>query len=156
MRKMGWRDGQGVGPRITMEQRKKQAFELGIKIDEAEMYEGLDEASKHYYAPLDRPLASLKEVGVSTDKGWGLGYKSGPTVAALSRGGSTSTEQSTARAVAYDDDDEEDEVYSKPSAMTTLDSREKKKWGIVDLDDENDNYRISGSSSSKAQVSLVP
>lgn len=152
MRKMGWRDGQGVGPRVTLQQRKKQAFEIGIKLDLEEGNEDLDgEASKYYYPPLDRPLSSLKEVGVATDRGWGLGYSPGPTVANLTKSDPQGAgSNSTARVTAYDDDDEEDDVYSAPlNNAEGVTSGEKRKWGIVDLDEERNDYRIQSSSSSR-------
>ncbi|KDE06909.1 hypothetical protein MVLG_02797 [Microbotryum lychnidis-dioicae p1A1 Lamole] len=81
MRKMGWRQGQGCGPRLTKTQRKRQALELGLVLqlsfEEEEEEEGGDEERfGHYYAPLDRPLILLDAVAASQDKGRGLGYDS--------------------------------------------------------------------------------
>ena len=56
LRRMGWREGQGIGPRISAKARRRQAKELGLLAtleDDADD----DEASKHLFAPLDRPLA---------------------------------------------------------------------------------------------------
>lgn len=153
MRKMGWRDGQGVGPRVTLLQRKKQAFEIGIKLDLGEENEDLGgEASKYYYPPLDRPLNSLKEVGVASDRGWGLGYTPGPTVANLTKSDPQGAgSNSTARVTAFDDDDEEDDVYSAPmNSVQSATTGEKRKWGIVDLDEERSDYRIQSRSSSRS------
>ncbi|SCV67959.1 BQ2448_80 [Microbotryum intermedium] len=75
MRKMGWRPGQGCGPRVTRAQRKKQALEFGIELDINEEGEEDDvERSRYYYAPLDRPLMLLSAVSASQEKGRGLGY----------------------------------------------------------------------------------
>ena len=136
MRKMGWRDGQGVGPRITFEQRKKQANELGVKLAQGDDEEGGEgEASRHYYAPLDRPLATVLEVGIATDRGWGLGYK--PTAGIPS---SSSTEQTTrgAARMTMDDDDDDDDVYGGSSGP----SQGKGGWGVVDIDDGDDGITL--------------
>ena len=56
LRRMGWREGQGIGPRISAQARRRQAAEMGVQStleDDAED----EEASKHLFAPLDRPLA---------------------------------------------------------------------------------------------------
>ncbi|KAL8293779.1 hypothetical protein RQP46_000480 [Phenoliferia psychrophenolica] len=127
MRKMGWREGQGVGPRITFDQRKKQAMELGLKLaQEEDDDEGEGEASRHYYAPLDRPLATVLEVGIATDRGWGLGYKAAPGIPS-----SSSTEQTTrgaARTTMEDEDD--DDVYGGSGAP----SQGKGGWGVIDVE----------------------
>jgi G patch domain-containing protein 1 len=60
LRKMGWRDGQGIGPRITWKARKRQAAALGINL-------GLDESAddpereKHLWPPIDRPLVLFEQ-----------------------------------------------------------------------------------------------
>ncbi|KAK4703875.1 G patch domain-containing protein 1, partial [Phenoliferia sp. Uapishka_3] len=135
MRKMGWRDGQGVGPRVTFDQRRKQAKELGVKLEQEDGEEGGDgEASRHYYAPLDRPLATVLEVGIATDRGWGLGYKAGPSIPS-----SSSNEQTTKGAARMTmDDDEEDDVYGGSSAPT----QGKGGWGVVDVDDMDDGITL--------------
>jgi G patch domain-containing protein 1 len=63
LKKMGWRPGQGVGPRITWRQRKIQdllaAGKLinGINIDELDDDE---EAKKHMYPQRDTPVIKLQ------------------------------------------------------------------------------------------------
>lgn len=134
MRRMGWRDGQGVGPRVTLQQRRAQAADLGIKLDE----EGQDseEAAKHYYAPMDRPLASLQEVGIATDRGWGLGYKAGPSIPVSAR------REAAGPAYASYDDEGEDDVYSGSSAFPSK-SGSKTDWAVVDLDEDEELHRVS-------------
>jgi G patch domain-containing protein 1 len=141
MRRMGWRDGQGVGPRVTFAQRKKQAVELGLKMDANEGEEdGVGEAAKHYYAPLDRPLAQLEAVGVATDRGWGLGYRPGPSMARSMgpwRGDGVA-------ATRVRDHDDIDDIYGDSTALPSFDDGEKRGTGIVDIGDEDDDYRMAG------------
>jgi G patch domain-containing protein 1 len=68
--KMGWKPGQGVGPRLSMKARQRQARELGLVLDEDEDDAMEGEAAKHLYAPLDRPLAIYPVKENAT----GLGY----------------------------------------------------------------------------------
>jgi len=131
MRKMGWRDGQGVGPRLSLVQRRKQAAELGVKVDDDEMEEDDGgEAAKHYYAPIDRPLTILNGVNASQDKGWGLGYVSEKGIeAGLERAGRM-------------DDDEDDAYSSYGSAPTGA------RLSVVELDHRDDDFYQGGKPSS--------
>jgi G patch domain-containing protein 1 len=144
MRRMGWRDGQGVGPRVTFEQRKKQAAELGLKLDaEEDEEEGAGEASKHYFAPLDRPLKLLEAVGISSDRGWGLGYKPGPNMEKALGVGPVTGEGVAIQTIGDDDDD----VYGDSMSMGSLAGGDKKRYGVIELGDEDDDYRMAGSGS---------
>ena len=83
LKKMGWRLGQGIGPRISLKRRREQdaqAYDpltgnriisgsLGIQEDD-------EEASKHTYANRDTPILSVKR----KDNTHGLGYVSGLTL----------------------------------------------------------------------------
>ena len=77
---MGWRLGQGIGPRITLKQRKEQdaqAYEAstGAKYSGSTLNinDDDDEATKHTYAPRDTPVLAVKRK-VDTH---GLGYVPG-------------------------------------------------------------------------------
>ncbi|KAI0058945.1 hypothetical protein BV25DRAFT_1993879 [Artomyces pyxidatus] len=76
LKKMGWRPGQGVGPRVTWRQRKVQDLLAsgkslnGINIDELDDDE---EAKKHMYPPRDTAVVRISR---KTDH-HGLGYSSG-------------------------------------------------------------------------------
>ena len=77
LKKMGWRVGQGIGPRLTWRQRKLQDLQAstGPQID-AESIQGdeeSEEASKHTYAPRDTPILLVDR----KDNAHGLGYKPG-------------------------------------------------------------------------------
>ncbi|KAM0793650.1 hypothetical protein ACM66B_001081 [Microbotryomycetes sp. NB124-2] len=142
MRKMGWRDGQGVGPRLTYHQRQKQARELGVKLaqgdDELDGARGGadDETSKHYFAPIDRPLAIVGAISAAADRGWGLGYTPGLNLDE-SLGRTQSVRAKTALDSAVHNEDE-DGVYDFP--MLPADKHSAK---VVEIHDEDDDFRPS-------------
>jgi G patch domain-containing protein 1 len=70
LKRMGWRPGQGIGPRVTDKQRKRQDLELGIITDDQPDDE---EASKHMYAPRDTGVVVVER----RDGTHGLGYRPG-------------------------------------------------------------------------------
>ncbi|GAA5909013.1 uncharacterized protein JCM6883_002579 [Sporobolomyces salmoneus] len=147
MQKMGWRPSQGIGPRITYSQRQRQARELGITLPvEEEEGEGDEEAKKHLYAPLDRPLVSLKEGKMLSEKGWGLGYKPGDTLGKkLGREGIGGTGQRGR--------EELEDPYADHVEMGS-----KKAFRVMeDLEeDEDEGYRIAGSSKGRQQAKKKP
>jgi G patch domain-containing protein 1 len=69
LKKMGWRIGQGIGPRITWRQRE-MAFgrDPDVPSDDTD-----EEAKKHLYAPRDTPLIIVER----KDNFHGLGYDPG-------------------------------------------------------------------------------
>lgn len=67
MQKMGWKPGQGVGPRVSRRRRRQIAAELGITLAEDADEE---EADGHLFAPPDRPLVLFPP----RDTRAGLGY----------------------------------------------------------------------------------
>jgi G patch domain-containing protein 1 len=77
LRKMGWREGQGVGPRISWKARKRQAAQLGIDLGPDEEGEDEQEREKHLWPPLDRKLVlfeqRLEREGVGYVRGKRLG-----------------------------------------------------------------------------------
>ncbi|GAA6033771.1 hypothetical protein JCM8097_004426 [Rhodosporidiobolus ruineniae] len=142
MRKMGWRDGQGVGPRVTLAGRKKQAKELGIALPADEEGEGEEgagggEASKHLYAPLDRPLTLVKGTSTSVDRGWGLGYEPGMTLdESLGTGGGGGR-----RGLRMEVDEED--PYAGGAGLGALGERERRALGVYgDEEDEDDLERM--------------
>lgn len=72
---MGWRLGQGIGPRLTWRQRKLQDLQAstGPEIDVDMIPDEDEEARKHTYAPRDTPIL----VAERKDNSHGLGYKPG-------------------------------------------------------------------------------
>lgn len=69
LKKMGWRPGQGVGPRVTYAQLRAQDGTIAP----AELDAEDDEASKHLYAPRDTLLPSFAR----RTNAHGLGYAAG-------------------------------------------------------------------------------
>lgn len=150
MRKMGWKEGQGVGPRVTLEQRRKIAKELGIQIDDEED-DGAGEASKHYYAPLDRPLNTPKEVGSSADRGWGLGYFPSASLSTSAR------IESSATSAQWNGMDEDDSIYNASNSGGSRNSEARPKW-VVDLEteeQEDGEYIIEGTGNGRGQQHKV-
>jgi G patch domain-containing protein 1 len=75
LRKMGWRPGQGIGPRLTLAQKRAQDRQLGLAetdVNEMEVDDG-GEAAKHTYAPRDTPAVT----SVRKADAHGLGYQPG-------------------------------------------------------------------------------
>jgi len=74
LKKMGWRLGQGIGPRVTWRQRQLQDLQAssGQNVTAADIPED-EEASKHTYARRDIPVLRVDR----KDNSHGLGYSSG-------------------------------------------------------------------------------
>jgi G patch domain-containing protein 1 len=66
LKKMGWRPGQGIGPRLTYEQLKRHSEQDGSPLPAVEDLE----ATKHTYAPRDTKMVSVSR----KDDFHGLGY----------------------------------------------------------------------------------
>ena len=80
LKKMGWRLGQGIGPRISLKRRKEQdiiAYDplTGNRLTSGslDIPEDDQEASKHSYAPRDTPVLLVTR----KDNTHGLGYVPG-------------------------------------------------------------------------------
>lgn len=74
MKKMGWKIGQGIGPRVSWRDRKQQdaqaAYNRGLS---ASIPEDDEEASKHSYARRDTTVLAVTR----KDNSHGLGYRPG-------------------------------------------------------------------------------
>ena len=159
LRKMGWREGQGVGPRVSLKARKRMARDIGIRLeDDSDDMTG--EASKHTYAPLDRPLV----VYPAKENSAGLGYNSGATLSQALRqdngsfaradkgkGKATATEGGVQMPVggafgisALEDADEDDN--------SIYDSAPRPSTGYVELDDDRPTASRSAPSSRIASI----
>ncbi|KAF8677324.1 hypothetical protein RHS04_06009 [Rhizoctonia solani] len=67
LRKMGWKPGQGVGPRVSYTRRRQQDIDAGV------VPQGVPEdaeASKHLFAPRDTPVLLFR----AKDNAHGLGH----------------------------------------------------------------------------------
>jgi G patch domain-containing protein 1 len=75
LRKMGWRPGQGIGPRVTYDQLRKQdlqSSDLPVSAKSNELDED-DEARKHTFAPRDTKVIVYRP----KENQFGLGYVPG-------------------------------------------------------------------------------
>lgn len=73
LQKLGWRPGQGIGPRVTLRKLRIQEGKLGRVRAGLDIEEEPEEASKHTYAPRDTQLLTY---AAKNDKA-GLGYMKG-------------------------------------------------------------------------------
>lgn len=71
LKKMGWKMGQGIGPRINYQQRKFQDEQSGHLPPPED-----PEATKHTYAPRDTKLKSF----AAKENFHGIGYLPGKTL----------------------------------------------------------------------------
>jgi G patch domain-containing protein 1 len=87
LRKMGWRPGQGVGPRVTYDQLRKQdlqSSEPPVSSGTSEMDED-DEARMHTFAPRDTRVTVFRP----KENHFGLGYMPGATLSEAINHGET-------------------------------------------------------------------
>ncbi|GLB41621.1 putative protein of unknown function (DUF1604) [Lyophyllum shimeji] len=77
LKKMGWRLGQGIGPRVSLRKRKLQDLQISqggrVSSDLADIRDDDEEASKHTYAPRDTLVLLVER----KDNAHGLGYTPG-------------------------------------------------------------------------------
>lgn len=76
LKKMGWRPGQGIGPRLTWAQKRKQDLELSQASAQDLPPEDDEQANKHTYARRDTPVIKVQP----KEDAHGLGYISGLTL----------------------------------------------------------------------------
>jgi len=79
---MGWRLGNGIGPRVSLRQRKLQDIQASspygtrAAIDNIKITEEDEEANKHTYAPRDTPVLIVER----KENFHGIGYQPGMTL----------------------------------------------------------------------------
>lgn len=79
---MGWRVGSGIGPRVSLKQRRLQDLQTSSPygtravIEDIKITEDDEEANKHTYASRDTPVLIIER----KDNFRGLGYRSGMTL----------------------------------------------------------------------------
>ncbi|KAF8892162.1 hypothetical protein BD779DRAFT_95881 [Infundibulicybe gibba] len=143
LKKMGWRVGQGIGPRVTLRQRKLQdlrAAHMGHNYGEIGINEEDEEANKHTFAPRDTPLL----IAGRKDNTHGLGYITGMGLneSLGVKGAAQSTGPQIAAGFglgALNDADEDDmDVYDSQSQ-----SRSRTAYDIADRE-EDDKIMIGG------------
>ncbi|KAG6829060.1 hypothetical protein H0H92_005834 [Tricholoma furcatifolium] len=145
LKKMGWRLGQGIGPRISLRKRKLQDLQFsrgGRAPDDAiDIPEDDEEASKHTYAPRDTPILLVER----KDNFHGLGYNPGMGLheSVSGKGGAESSKGPLISAGfglgALNDADEDDlDVYD--GATTSI--KRRVAYDIADRE-EDDTITIS-------------
>jgi G patch domain-containing protein 1 len=74
---MGWKPGQGIGPKITYRQLQQQNAQrnaqMGWSVTELPKEDGDEEAKKHMYPPRDTPLIAYQK----KENSFGIGYVPG-------------------------------------------------------------------------------
>ncbi|KAF7289085.1 G-patch domain [Mycena chlorophos] len=136
LKKMGWRIGQGIGPRVTLRQRKLQDLVAsGRRFTEADLAipEDDEEAKRHTYAPKDISVL----VAQRKDNTHGLGYRPGMSLNEGPSGGAGPSGPKLAGGFglgALNDADEDDlDVYD--SGARTQD-RNRTAYDIIDREED--------------------
>ncbi|KAF8806855.1 DUF1604-domain-containing protein [Phlegmacium glaucopus] len=141
LKKMGWRLGQGIGPRISLKQRKAEDT-LAYQPTTGTRYTGHtlelpdddEEASKHTYAPRDTPVLHVNR----KDNSHGLGYVPGLSLNE-SLGGNSGVSQGPRLAGGFglgalnDAEDDDLDVYDHSHQQ----SRRRLAYDHHDGDDDN-------------------
>ncbi|KAG6816148.1 hypothetical protein H0H87_008325 [Tephrocybe sp. NHM501043] len=158
LKKMGWRLGQGIGPRISLRKRKFQDMQLSfgghVSSELDNIPEDDDEASKHTYAPRDTPILLVDR----KDNSHGLGYNPGIGLydSLGGKGGSESSKGPRLAAGfglgALNDADEDDlDVYDGGIGNNRL----REAYDIT-RHEQDDSITISGSRDRNNKVSKPP
>ncbi|WWC73506.1 uncharacterized protein I206_107477 [Kwoniella pini CBS 10737] len=139
LQKLGWRPGQGIGPRVTLRKLKLQQGKLGgsrvgmtQEVDEED-----EEGSKHTYAPRDAELLTFEskedKQGLGFVKGRGMGSLPGKRPTMGSRRPDDIEDDPyveagpSSRHLAFDSMDDEDEIIMMGGSRPGLGSRSNKE-----------------------------
>ncbi|KAJ7027942.1 hypothetical protein C8F04DRAFT_1115872 [Mycena alexandri] len=156
LKKMGWRIGQGIGPRVTLRQRKLQDLQAvsdrrGVVAD-AIIPDDDEEEKKHTYAPRDTPILTVER----KDNSHGLGYHPGmglnESVGGKSGAASGPKLASGFGLGALNDADEDDlDVYDGGFAQ----NRNRTAYDIIDREEE-EKISIGGKADSRGRTTATP
>ncbi|WWD20137.1 hypothetical protein CI109_104613 [Kwoniella shandongensis] len=129
LQKLGWRPGQGIGPRVTLRKLRLQEGKLGkarVGIDDADEEMDDVEAGKHTFAPRDVKLLTYDnkedKQGLGFEKGTGMGSLPGK---AVFRAGHVV-------------EDEDDDLYGGPSGSSS------QHFAFNHGDEEDDDVIVMG------------
>ncbi|KAF7371047.1 G-patch domain [Mycena sanguinolenta] len=155
LKKMGWRIGQGIGPRVTLRQRKLQDLQAsGRRVTEADVVIPEDEeAAKHTYAPRDTPVLVVDR----KDNSHGLGYHPGMGLSESVGGGRSGATSGPKLAAGFglgalNDADEDDlDVYDGGFVQ----NRNRTAYDIIDRE-EDEKISIGGKAVSRSRSSTMP
>lgn len=150
LKKMGWKLGQGIGPRVTLRQRKIQDLQAASGytkiIDPKDVPVDEEEAEKHTYARRDTPVLLVER----KDNFHGLGYRPGMRLNEDGKQGNIQTGPNISAGFglgALNDADEDD--------LDVYDSGFGKKAGsrtAYDIGSEDDDRIVIGGSSHRPQL----
>lgn len=167
LQRMGWRPGQGLGPRVSFAKRIKMLAMLGMPLSAEDKKD--EEASKHLWPPPDTPMPAFSTKNDSKGLGWISEGQGDGLGAALRR--ARAEEEQNKKPVNQSggfglgalevDSDGEDDVYAsgtriedstlnKRSAMQWNDATERVMLGKANGADERKSQPVKGSSSEKA------
>ncbi|KIO17668.1 hypothetical protein M407DRAFT_32650 [Tulasnella calospora MUT 4182] len=157
LRKMGWRPGQGVGPRVSYAKLKQQDHLLaGPSVAPSRPEIPDDEASKHTFAPRDTQIPNYPPKGDAFGLGYArgpglvtqtsVGPEKGPTGPKISAGFGlgalndaddddvdiydTGDASSSRRRMAFQDDEDDDMITLGPSTQRSSKRHDEKKAPI--------------------------
>ncbi|OAV99954.1 hypothetical protein PTTG_01435 [Puccinia triticina 1-1 BBBD Race 1] len=147
MRKMGWRDGQGIGPRITHERRLLLASKLGVDLNSQLDLEDDPERKKHLYAPIDRPLTPMLPwpgtSGLGHTKPTSSHYLGDPSSSSIkphtnaqNQGPQIPKGSSFGLGALNDTEDDDHDVYAPAFDQVTSDPRARR---LLNLSEDNTN-----------------
>ncbi|KIK50063.1 hypothetical protein GYMLUDRAFT_51406 [Collybiopsis luxurians FD-317 M1] len=153
LKKMGWRVGQGIGPRITFKQRRLQDLQASVGSGQTLPSDIPDddpeEASKHTYAPRDTPILVVER----KDNTHGIGYRPGmslnESLGAKGAGKNSGPNLSAGFGLGALNDADEDDLDVYDGGSSSLRNRL-----AYDAADDHDGDRISlGGSKHKSNLS---
>ncbi|KAG0694131.1 hypothetical protein DFH29DRAFT_961354 [Suillus ampliporus] len=147
LKKMGWRIGQGIGPRITWRQR-----EMAFGRDPDAPSEDVDEeAKKHMYAPRDTPLIIVERKdnfhGMGYDPGLGLHASLGVTAETSKQPGGPRLAGGFGLGALNDVDEDDLDVYDHSQ-------KHGRNRHAYDANDAHDEERVVMSSRTQGARSL--
>ncbi|KAG6879940.1 hypothetical protein C0992_009298 [Termitomyces sp. T32_za158] len=157
LKKMGWRMGQGIGPRISLRKRKLQDLQFSsgrVSSEVVNIPDDDEEASKHTYAPRDTPILVVER----KDNSHGLGYKPGmglhESVGGKSGSGGTKEPRISAGfgLGALNDADEDDLDVYDGGAMS---NRRREAYDVTEHE-KDDTVTIGGKSDRQSKTSVQP
>ncbi|KAK7031616.1 hypothetical protein R3P38DRAFT_821959 [Favolaschia claudopus] len=154
LKKMGWRIGQGIGPRVTLRQRKLQDLQAsGRRVTEADIIIPDDEeATKHTYAPRDTPILVVDR----KDNSHGLGYRPGmglnESVGSSRSAAASGPKLSAGFGLGALNDADEDDLDVYDGGVTQ--NRNRTAYDIIDRE-EDDKISIGGKARSRTQSNIV-
>ncbi|EIW59856.1 uncharacterized protein TRAVEDRAFT_148029 [Trametes versicolor FP-101664 SS1] len=155
LKKMGWRPGQGIGPRVTLAQRKRQ--DAGF-LDPSKEVDGeeddIEEAKKHMYPRRDIPVI----IAPRKDNFHGLGYSPGlglnESLGQAARGGEGQAGPSISAGFGLgalnDADDDDVDIYDAGAGSG------RSRLAFDDSLGDDDQYISIGSSSRRQPSSREP